>query len=122
MVNLRVSTLYHCTDSASIYVKAFYQNLLRLPNIFTPNGDGVNDLFYVIAGKAVKQIQILQIINRWGEKVFEVQNVAPNSYKYGWDGTKNGLPVMQGTYVYYLVVDLVDGTQETVKGNLTLLR
>jgi gliding motility-associated-like protein len=121
-IDLKVATHYQCTDSASLYVKAFYQNILRLPNIFTPNGDGINDYFYVIAGKEVKQISVFQIVNRWGEKVFEVQHAEPNSYKFGWDGTKNSLPVMQGTYVYYLVVDLVDGTKETFKGNVTLLR
>jgi len=121
-LNLKVATLYQCTDSASVYVKAFYQNLLRLPNIFTPNGDGVNDYFYVIADKEVKKINIFQILNRWGEKVFEIQNAEPNSYKYAWDGTKGGIPVMQGTYVYYIVVELIDGSSQVVKGNITLLR
>jgi gliding motility-associated-like protein len=121
-LNLKVATLYQCTDSASVYVKAFYQNLLRLPNIFTPNGDGVNDYFYVIADKEVKKINVFQILNRWGEKVFEIQNAEPNSYKYAWDGTKGGIPVMQGTYVYYIVVELIDGSSQVVKGNITLLR
>ena len=121
-LTLKVATLYQCTDSASVYVKAFYQNLIRLPNIFTPNGDGVNDYFYVIADKEVKKINVFQILNRWGEKVFEIQNAEPNSYKYAWDGTKGGIPVMQGTYVYYIVVELIDGSSQVVKGNITLLR
>jgi gliding motility-associated-like protein len=93
-----------------------------LPNVFTPNGDGLNDRFYVISGVAVKSVKVLQIMNRWGEKIFEVKDVRPNDYAYSWDGTKNGKPLPQGTYVYYLIVELVDGTLESKRGVITLIK
>jgi gliding motility-associated-like protein len=103
-------------------IKAFYQSHFRVPNVFTPNSDGINDYFYVIAGRDVKKINLFQVINRWGEKVFETQNAEPNTYQFGWDGTKNNKPLPQGTYVYYIVIELIDGRNETYKGNITLVR
>lgn len=121
-LKLNVATLYQCVDSAEMEIKVFYQSYFRVPNIFTPNGDGVNDYFYVIAGRDVRQVSLFQILNRWGEKVFELQNVEPNSYKFAWDGTKNNARLPQGTYVYYIIIELVDGRKETFKGNITLVR
>lgn len=121
-LKLKTTTLYQCVDSAQLEIKAFYQSRFRVPNVFTPNSDGVNDYFYVIAGKDVLKVNLFQIVNRWGEKVFELQNVEPNNYKYAWDGTKNNQPLPQGTYVYYIVIELIDGRKETFKGNITLVR
>ena len=121
-LKLNVATQYLCVDSAQMEIKAFYQSHFRVPNVFTPNSDGINDYFYVIAGRDVKKINLFQVINRWGEKVFETQNAEPNTYQFGWDGTKNNKPLPQGTYVYYIVIELIDGRNETYKGNITLVR
>lgn len=115
-------TKYYCTDTAYMNIKAYYQSHLALPNVFTPNGDGLNDYFYVIAGKEVVAVNQFQIFSRWGEKVFEARNTSPNSYSGGWNGYYKGKLAEGGTYVYYITISLSDGTKEEVKGNITLIR
>ena len=125
-VNLQLkvlgTTLYFCTDSASLKVNTFYQSHLALPNVFTPDNDGLNDIFYVIAGKDVTAVKQFQIFNRWGEKVFEKSNVRPNEYSSGWDGNYKGKKAPMATYVYYITITLQNGTTEVNKGNITLIR
>ena len=60
-----------------------------MPNTFSPNGDGANDIFYP-RGSGVFQIKVLKIFNRWGEVVFEKSNIHANDISSGWDGTFNG--------------------------------
>lgn len=82
-----------------------------LPNVFSPNGDGSNDVFYA-RGKGFESL-ILVVYDRWGNKLFETTD------KYlGWDGTKNGKPVDAGVYVYYVKAEYYDGTEEVIEGNV----
>lgn len=113
---------YGCVDSAFISVNAYFRSHLALPNVFTPNGDGNNDYFYVIAGKEVTRVKLFRIMNRWGATVFDSSNTLPNSYADGWNGTYNGKPAEEGTYIYQIIVQLGNGTTETYKGNITLVR
>lgn len=122
IISAIASSQYGCIDTASIPVNAYFTSHLSLPNVFSPNGDGKNDYFYVIAGKEVTQIKLFRIMNRWGATVFNKSGNLPNSYTDGWDGTYNGKPAEAGTYIYQLMVLLSDGTTETYKGNITLLR
>ena len=86
-----------------------------VPNAFRPNGDGVNDLVYV-RGQNISEIQF-KIFDRWGEMVFET-----NDQSIGWDGTFRGKPLDPDVYVYHLQVLCVDGQENLIKGNITLLR
>jgi gliding motility-associated-like protein len=93
---------------------------LYLPNAFTPNGDGENDLFYVY-GNGIETVH-LRIFNRWGELVFETTEL--NS---GWDGTYRGEPVNPDVFVYYLDVTFcqnqrLSGLSPYKKGSITLIR
>ncbi|MES2141162.1 MAG: gliding motility-associated C-terminal domain-containing protein [Bacteroidota bacterium] len=84
-------------------------------NVFSPNGDGNNDVLHIL-GKGITEIQFI-IYNRWGEKVFETTDIAT-----GWDGTYKGSPLNIGVFVYYIKGKLKDGEEITKKGNVTLLR
>lgn len=86
-----------------------------VPNVFSPNGDGFNDVLRV-RGKGIEELQFI-IFNRWGEKVFETSDV--NS---GWDGTQNGEPMNLSVFVYVLKGKYIDGKFFDVKGNVTLMR
>ncbi|NDE10102.1 MAG: gliding motility-associated C-terminal domain-containing protein [Chitinophagia bacterium] len=116
------SNKFFCTDSTFVHIKTYYRSHLALPNVFTPNRDGVNDYFYVISGKEVATVKEFQIFNRWGERVFNNKNTKPNEYLGGWDGFYKGRVADNGTYVYYIVITLLNGTTEEVKGNITLFR
>jgi len=90
---------------------------VRVPNIFTPNNDGVNDEFKVNPGLGVAEISTFKIFNRWGELVFNA-----NSESINWDGTHNGSDVDPGVYVYYIDLVCTNGQKSIRKGNITLLK
>ncbi|WP_198315789.1 PKD domain-containing protein [Chitinophaga tropicalis] len=92
-----------------------------LPNTFTPNGDGQNDIFY-IRGKGVKSVKSFRIFNRWGQQVFERTNFGIEDPLYGWDGKQNGQLVNPDVFIY--IIELICDTNEafTIKGNVMLLR
>lgn len=94
-----------------------------VPNIFSPNGDGINDHFLVFTNsEALPSITYFRIFDRWGGLVMENYDVTPNDPNQGWDGTENGKPVNPGVYVWAINLNYQDGSSETIKGNVTLLR
>jgi gliding motility-associated-like protein len=88
---------------------------IYLPNAFTPNGDGTNDILKV-EGINVEEVY-LTIYDRWGEKVFETA-----SLDQGWDGSFRGQVVSGDVYGYYLTVRCPGGLEFFKKGNITVLR
>lgn len=111
---------FGCTDTICKNVDADVLPLVDVPTGFTPNGDGVNDVFY-IRGAAVESAN-LKVYNRWGEKVFEANNVPANEPQYGWDGSYKGKPQEIETYAFVLSGTFVDGTTFYKKGNVSLLK
>ena len=89
---------------------------IEVVNAFTPNGDGINDVFD-ITNHGVSQIGTVQIFNRWGEKVFEQEG---NDIL--WDGTFRGIEVNPGVYVYTIKAICVSGDQKFIHGNVTVIR
>ncbi len=87
---------------------------IYIPNSFTPNGDGMNDLFGAY-GEAIKDFR-MQIFNRWGQMVFESNNVNNR-----WDGTHEGVKVPQGSYVYRVIAKGVVGKQTTKDGTVNII-
>jgi gliding motility-associated-like protein len=92
-----------------------------LPNTFSPNGDGSNDVFYV-RGKGVNRIQSLRIFNRWGQMVFEKRDFSPNDAGAGWDGTFNGKRADMDVYIYIAEVICENSVIVALKGDVTLIR
>ena len=89
--------------------------MIGVPNAFSPNGDGNNDIIYV-EGIGIDALNF-KIYNRWGELVFE-----SNDQQIGWDGTYKGIEQEMEVYTY--TVDALFYNKESVvlKGNITLLR
>lgn len=92
-----------------------------VPNTFSPNGDGVNDIFYP-RGKGVYTIKSFRIFNRWGELVFEKTNFQANDPSAGWDGTFKGAKQPSDAFVYSLEIMCDNSTSIPAKGSITLLR
>lgn len=88
---------------------------MYVPNAFSPNGDGINDVLYV-RGKCLANFTF-QIFNRWGEKVFESSDI-----NFGWDGTFNSEPMNTGVFVYRLQGTTYNNDPFSMKGNITLIR
>ncbi len=107
---------YGCVASDEVNVSVVVRNAIIIPNAFSPNGDGVNDVFRV-TGENIANLQ-LAIYDRWGQKVFE----ADGDLDTGWDGTHNGIDAEIAVYVYYINVTFIDGRKDFFKGNVTLVR
>jgi gliding motility-associated-like protein len=114
-----VARLGVCVDEATVHIDAFTEGCLEkdvfIPNTFTPNGDGQNDLF-MVKGLKIDEVYFA-IYNRWGEKVFET-----NDLSKGWDGRYKGKQVDVGVFGWYLRVKCINGEETFRKGNVTLIR
>lgn len=120
--HITATNQYNCIGTDMLNIKLVCESSsVFLPNTFTPNGDGQNDIFYV-RGRGIKTIKVFRIFNRWGQQVFERSNLNTEDPASGWDGTFNGLKVNPDVFIYY--AELVCDTNETytMKGNVTVLR
>lgn len=108
-----------CTASTNVLVTTYEfvcgDVYIFVPNAFSPNGDGQNDLLFV-RGQNLTEIQF-KVFDRWGELVFETTDQL-----VGWDGSFKGKPVDPDVYVYHLQVTCFDGQENLIKGNITVLK
>ena len=93
-----------------------------VPNIFSPNYDGINDYFGPTRSEAIQNIERLAIYNRWGALVFEALNISADEEEKMWDGTFRGQEANPDTYVYLIKLKLVSGKVVVVKGSVNLVR
>ncbi|WP_217790651.1 PKD domain-containing protein [Pinibacter aurantiacus] len=92
-----------------------------LPNTFSPNNDGVNDIFYP-RGKGLYNIRSLKIFNRWGQVVFSRESFNANEADKGWDGMFQGKIADEGVYIYMIEVICENSQIIIEKGNVALIR
>jgi gliding motility-associated-like protein len=121
---ISVEDIYGCKASRDITVNVICnQENYFIPNTFSPNADGMNDIF-APRGKAIHRINSMKIFNRWGELVWEKRNFMANDRtpSGGWDGTYKGKPAQQDVYVY--IIEFVCDNAQVIpfKGNVTLIR
>jgi len=114
--NLIIKDTLGCTGTSTVLVKVYKGSTYYVPNAFTPNGDGLNDVFKAIA-PGIKQTDYFKIFDRWGKLVFETNNMSK-----GWDGKYGGLA--QPTAVYVWIIKGLDITGKIIelKGIVTLIR
>jgi gliding motility-associated-like protein len=113
---------FFCTDTTYAIVRTHTQEGIYMPNAFTPNNDGKNDVFYVMADNQITEVKQFAIYNRWGQKVFGVQNVPANDPRFGWNGKAEGEEATTQVFAYYVTVKLKDGSEKTIKGTVTIIR
>jgi gliding motility-associated-like protein len=94
---------------------------LFVPNTFSPNGDGMNDIFYP-RGNGIHTIVALKIFNRWGEVIFDKRNFAPNDPQSGWNGLYKGKLADTGTYTYLIEVICTSSQFLKYFGNINLIQ
>jgi len=104
------------TDTISITSKECNEIILEMPNVFSPNNDGVNDYFYPKEINGINQATLI-IYNRWGAKLFETNNILT-----GWDGKYNGKDCSDGTYFWIIQYTTITNESKTLNGSLTLLK
>ena len=106
IINITVS------DRSSIYA----------PTVFSPNNDNVNDFFTIYTSASFTEILSLNIFDRWGNMVFSRPSFAPNITENGWDGTLKGEPVQSGVFAFVAEVKHIDGSTESISGEVALIR
>ena len=114
IVTLIVQDMSGNVDSCQFVVDVKCSNELEIPNVFTPNGDGKNDLWNITGIDEYPDASV-QVFSRWGDIVFE----AASGYTDPWDGTYNGTDVPVATY-YYIIK--LDNTQEGISGTINVVR
>jgi gliding motility-associated-like protein len=113
---LTVKDLNGCTtiDDATVTVIPY---CVKVMNAFTPNGDGINDLWIVTTGAACTSQIMVKVFNRYGGEVY-----SNDDYQNNWNGTYKGKAIPDGTYYYSIQYRLIGGKIVPVKGDLTILR
>ena len=121
-ISCAATNMYGCTTNDTVCFKTFCPTTeVFLPNAFTPDGDGINDVFFVQA-KGVRNIKSLRVFNRWGEVVFEKTNILPNDAGNGWNGKIRGVAANPDVYVYICEVVCEKGGTQLYKGNVAIIR
>lgn len=130
LANPKVTTTYkvavvdsnNCVNSAQIIVTVVCnEKNYFVPNTFSPNGDGNNDIFFP-RGNNINRVQSMRIFSRWGEMIFEKKNFAANNPGDGWNGYHNGKTAPNDVYVYIVEFICENGSIIPFKGNVTLIR
>lgn len=106
-----------CITVDSILVRIFDKRIY-VPNVFTPNGDGINDkIFVTIIGTSIRSLTYFRIYNRYSKLVFETTDAT-----IGWDGKVNGVLQPMDTYIWVAEAKDASGNATIRRGNVTLLR
>ncbi len=108
------------TDALEVIVKPAID--VFIPNSFTPNGDGINDVFSIYGNDQILSIRNLAIFDRWGNALYSRSDLPINDPSAGWDGTYRDDLMDPGVYIYVVEVELIDGTFRLYKGDVTLTR
>ncbi|MEM8526847.1 MAG: gliding motility-associated C-terminal domain-containing protein [Bacteroidota bacterium] len=109
------------TDVVTVIVNK--ERPIYIPTAFSPESNNTgNRNFTLFGGKASREIRNLKIFTRWGDLVFETNNVPIGAIDEGWDGTFNGKMMNSGVYVFYAEVEFIDGVVVDYEGDVTLLR
>ena len=119
--DLEVQNQYGCKEKGYGRVNRVTGGRVNIPNAFTPNGDGRNDIFYVMGSQDIKIIRNFSVFDRWGMAVFQEKNVPANDPVFGWNGLKNGKPLTAESYVYIIVIEFKDGSEQVYKGSVVLI-
>ncbi|MEI3798987.1 MULTISPECIES: PKD domain-containing protein [unclassified Chitinophaga] len=113
---------FGCTKSDIMNVDLVCNtDVVFIPNTFSPNGDGQNDIFYP-RGKGISLIKSFRIFNRWGQEVHHREKINIDDISTGWNGSFNGKPQPSDVYIYFIEAYCDTNEFFQMKGNVTLLR
>jgi gliding motility-associated-like protein len=111
-----------CVNTDVVQVIVLCQgNKLFMPNTFSPNGDGTNDMFYP-RGTGLDRVKSLRIFNRWGEVVFEQRDFPTNNASFGWNGMYKGKKALPDVYIYQAEIFCENSEIIRFEGNIALIQ
>ncbi len=115
---------FGCISESQVFVRLNeLENQFYKPNIFSPNEDGVNDVFRLYTNTlAIDQVEVFVIADRWGNIVHSRKNLQFEDPDLGWDGYIGRNKAATGTYAYFMKLRLINGENSFIKGDVTLVR
>jgi gliding motility-associated-like protein len=111
-----------CTATDDIVVSVKNRQNVYIPNVFSPNGDGINDEFLPFTGISVQGIRAFRIFDRQGNQVFAAENMPLNQPSAGWNGDFEGRHMQPAVFVWLAEIEFLDGRVRVYKGDVTLVR
>ena len=117
-----VTSVDGCSDADTMNLSVITKQHLYIPNIFSPNGDGVNDVLQIGADDGVREISAMEIFDRWGNLVFGFEHKAPDDPEAHWDGLFKGQVLNPGVFTYKAVILYASGETKLRYGDVTLMR
>ncbi len=121
-LTVRITDENGCTATARIWVRVLRTVELYVPNAVRPqSGDPANSVWRLSAGRSVVELREVLLFDRWGDLLYRWTTPIPPNEWPGWDGTARGQKVSPGVYVYAFKVLLADGSEEVVKGDVTVV-
>jgi gliding motility-associated-like protein len=118
---LELTDGYGCTVLDSVRLSVIPARDIYVANAFSPNGDGVNDVFFIQGNNSQAIVREFCVFDRWGTQVFEKKSGNLNDEDHGWDGKINGRPASSNLYVWFATIEFVDGTTARVNGEILLV-
>ncbi|MBK7428486.1 MAG: gliding motility-associated C-terminal domain-containing protein [Saprospiraceae bacterium] len=92
-----------------------------LPSAFSPNGDGINDIFTAFGGQNVSRVNFLKMFDRWGEEIYLLEDFPPGE-RMGWNGNYKGQDLNPGVYIFVSEIQFLNGDKKLFAGEVTLFR
>jgi gliding motility-associated-like protein len=119
---ITIEDIFGCVATDIMRINLKRSRNVFVPSAFTPDLNGLNDKFTVYGGRDVVNIKSLQVFDRWGNKMFEAEDLPPNDTNYGWDGTFRGREMDPAVFVYVAEVEFIDGEVFEFIGDVALIK
>lgn len=117
---VKVTSKDACEASAKVNVKVFKRGEVFIPTAFSPDDNGVNDVFTVFGNEGVAKILDYSIFDRWGNHIFNQKNMLPNDPTVGWNGKYQNEKAPQGVYIYSIKIQMANGKIKNFSGDVIL--
>ena len=121
--SLVLTSVDGCVDSTTVSVVVDPKRPVYIPSAFTPDNNGINDIFFINARQnVVKSVNRFQIFDRWGELIYQATDFQPNDPTFGWDGYFREKLMNSAVFAWYAEIEFIDGVVELYEGDVTLIR
>ncbi len=117
-----VTTADGCSATDEIFVEVINVQNVFVPNAFSPNNDGLNDVFMPFTGASVSIIRSFRVFDRQGNQVFDGKNMTPNQPDTGWNGEFRGKPMQPAVFAWFAEIEFLDGKINLYRGDVVLIR
>ncbi|MGB4850617.1 MAG: gliding motility-associated C-terminal domain-containing protein, partial [Saprospiraceae bacterium] len=112
-----------CTGTDELQITVTKDRRVFIPTVFSPNHDGINDIFSIKADqRQITRIKKFDIYNRWGAMVYHAVDYQPDDLTFGWTGVDDHGIINPGVYVYLAEIEFIDGVSVRYTGDVTVIQ